>query len=161
MKEFVAVNDALTLLSGDSETAILSCSCLKREALMFSRIAIPHIREGIFANNEAFNKHPDFIKELEWLLENGLVFEPSLEGKARHSNEYKQILDFIRSYAMEIISAFAGFNFQEVIEAKGNKEKFEAVKKKLDQMVQRTPDDIKAAIEADSFIQTAVNLKAV
>jgi hypothetical protein len=48
---------------------------LKREALLFDRISVPHLAQFLVDNrNKETNGHE--IQELEWLLEQGIVFEP-------------------------------------------------------------------------------------
>jgi len=67
MRESVGVN---------SFRDFISPVLLKREALMFQRIAIPFWRTVIERFKQSLDEPPDLIKELEWLYEQEIVFEP-------------------------------------------------------------------------------------
>ena len=82
MKETIAVVDSLNFAKDDS----FYLSSLKRLALMFNRLAIPHLSEGIFSNKQISTKHPRFISELQWLTEKNIVFEPNLDSEAKISD---------------------------------------------------------------------------
>lgn len=81
MREFVAVND--TFLTG------LNIEFLKREALMFDRIALPFF--NVFASG-ASSGFSQLISEVEWLIDSGIVFEPELKSddeRVQSSDKFK------------------------------------------------------------------------
>ena len=65
MREFVAVARPIFALDEGA---------LKQQALMFRRIAIPTLYRVLCANHEDLQ---DIKRNLEWLIEAGIVFEPT------------------------------------------------------------------------------------
>ena len=54
-----------------------SVSLLKREALMFSRIIIPNQNSFLEIMRWQADRYPEhLVAELEWLAEQGIVYEP-------------------------------------------------------------------------------------
>jgi hypothetical protein len=91
MAEFVAVNDSMVLFQPES---------IKRQALMFERIAVTFVK-GIVNNfaerkSDPFRPPPHVISEFEWLIEQGLVFEPEpqFEDKLASDTEFA---DYVRA----------------------------------------------------------------
>jgi hypothetical protein len=83
MGEFVAVNDSLMLFDMES---------LKREALMFHRIALPFVNQILTDFREENSRTPQVLAELEWLMDKGVVFEPedkTKDEKLLSSDEFK------------------------------------------------------------------------
>jgi len=85
MKEYIAVNDTMVLFN---------LNALKRQALMFDRIAVPFFG-GI---SEQFIEHsrvPLIITELEWLIDQGIAFEPNLDFDKQRlaaNNEFRSFI---------------------------------------------------------------------
>jgi hypothetical protein len=76
MADLIAINDPFTLIQTNGADTSLDTSCLKREALMFNRICIPTLHASFFSNDLVYKQSPHAIEELQWLLEQGVVFEP-------------------------------------------------------------------------------------
>ena len=62
MAEFIAVNDIFSVVDYGS---------LKRQALMFDRIAIPHFGATFDALRERFPDKSELFGDFDWLLERG------------------------------------------------------------------------------------------
>lgn len=96
MKEFVAVNDSSILFHPAS---------LKREALMFDRIALP-----LFTNiAEIFGKSrqdaPQVLAEIEWLMDKGITFEPEAKPISEEiitSDEFISLAKAANEYDFEL-----------------------------------------------------------
>jgi hypothetical protein len=71
----VAVNDPFTLVEMDESGASVDLSLLKREALMFSAICIPTLKESFFESNRLHNEERHILDEMEWLLDRQIVRE--------------------------------------------------------------------------------------
>jgi hypothetical protein len=69
VKEYVAVNDSMVLFN---------LNTLKRQALMFDRIAVPFF-SGISEQFIERSRVPLIITEVEWLIGQGIAFEPELD----------------------------------------------------------------------------------
>ncbi len=137
MKEFVAVNDPLTFVKFNDGSSTPDISCLKREALIFNRIAIPNL-EAFITDKEIANTYSDFARELEWLFDNRIIFEPPIIGKPPFSNdEYEQLWLCLEQYIRKIPSTVLGFNFEEMEKAKTDKTKIEEVVRKIKMMPRR------------------------
>jgi hypothetical protein len=76
MTNLIAVNNPFTLLNIIGTDAALDTSCLKREALMFNQICIPTLSASFLSNNQLHERQPEVIEELQWLSEQGILFEP-------------------------------------------------------------------------------------
>lgn len=108
MREFVAVNNLET---------VTDVRTLKREALMFNRIAVQHLT-SFLSNKQVFNDMSDVIRDLEWLLDSGIVFEPKYEpGADIHLDEYKNATESSLRHAIEITSLVLGVSVDELLEA--------------------------------------------
>lgn len=70
MKEYVAVNDTMVLFN---------LNALKRQALMFDRIAMPFFAEISAEVRDGRSRVPLVITEVEWLMDQGIAFEPELD----------------------------------------------------------------------------------
>jgi hypothetical protein len=96
VKEFVAVNDSSILFHPAS---------LKREALMFDRIALP-----LFTNiAEIFGKSrqdaPQVLAEIEWLMDKGITFEPEAKPISEEiitSDEFISLAKAANEYDFEL-----------------------------------------------------------
>ena len=70
MRDFVGVKSNLGIVVSRS---------LKREALMFNKIAIPDLREITQPNPvHLTDENISFINEIEWLVEKGVIYQPEL-----------------------------------------------------------------------------------
>jgi hypothetical protein len=150
MREFVAVNDPFSLIGTET---------LKREALMFTRIAVPNLKQTFFENKKDWTELADLIRNLEWLEEKGIVFEPSLDLNAKiETTDYRSHLDSGIEYAKNIASQIVGFDINELPEARLNPKKKEALKEKLDKMLTLSIDDLRTIVESDGFRLTTLRL---
>lgn len=61
---------------------MLDADALKQHALMFDRIATPTLSSLLSVNHEDMQ---DIRRNLEWLIEKGVIFEPPNESKIRVS----------------------------------------------------------------------------
>lgn len=87
MREFVGVRGLLDILfASDHEPGRL-----KRELLIFDRIAVTQYESCVARiRKRKKSQLPDFLKELDWLIEQGLVFDAGgLDKTAPLSDEYK------------------------------------------------------------------------
>lgn len=85
MKEYVAVNDSI---------GIFNLNALKRQALMFDRIAVPFFSSINAELMDASSRLRQPISEVEWLLGQDIVFEPELD----FDNEKLTVNDEFRSF---------------------------------------------------------------
>ena len=91
MLEFIAVNDSL---------ALFNIASLKREALMFDRIALPlfkSIAEEVADNSPTQRT----IAEVEWLMDRGIVFEPEAtltDERLAASEEFRSFVNISLPY---------------------------------------------------------------
>lgn len=70
MRDFVGVKSNLSIVVSRS---------LKREALMFSKVAIPDLRDITQPNPvHLTDENISFINEIEWLVEKGVIYQPEL-----------------------------------------------------------------------------------
>lgn len=91
MAEFVAVNDSMVLFQPAS---------IKRQALMFERIAVTFVKgivdEFAAGKSDPLRPPPQVISEFEWLMEQGLVFEPEPQFEDKLAND-KEFEGYVRS----------------------------------------------------------------
>jgi hypothetical protein len=75
MGAYIAVNDPLTIVNLTDHDASVDLSPLKSEALMFSTICIPTLKDSFFRSNHLYNNARHVLDELEWMLENGVLHQ--------------------------------------------------------------------------------------
>jgi hypothetical protein len=87
VKEYVAVNDSMVLFD---------LSALKREALMFDRVALPFFSQISAEIMEKRSQTTLQLSEVEWLMGEGIVFEPELNfdnKKLAESDEFRSFME--------------------------------------------------------------------
>src|ERR1700755_399710 len=73
MREFVGVKSNLDILASHFQNK----EVLKREALMFSRVAIPDLKNILYPGEiHLTEENVAFLAHMEWLLENGVIYSP-------------------------------------------------------------------------------------
>jgi len=146
MKQFIAVNHpAITV----------NIQALKQEALMFDYIAIPYLDTVLSIKDE---ESSEAIRNLNWLQELGIVFEPkvSIDPRFRHHEDFERGLE----EAKGIIGAILGFSIDDLIQARGNEEKSASIKDKLDQLEEREICEVRDVLYSESMIQRATTMAA-
>lgn len=144
MREFVAV--AHPIFAFDS-------SALKQQALMFRRIGIPTLSSILSATN---NEMRDTRRNLEWLVEAGVVFEPTPKPKVKTSSaEYESVVDLLREDSNKLIELLLGFRIEELIDARGDKEKTSQFLKRIE--IDRLESVFYAAVEDPDRLLEHVN----
>lgn len=143
MKEFVAVNDAFILMD---------MALLKREALMFSRIAITHLHAILSAAGNSVD-FQGMVAELDWLHEQQIVFEPELATKKQILNaEYQSHVESLRRHGKGVINQLFGLDVDELEAARIDKSRVPAVKAKLDKISDMSMDDLRVKAESKEFL---------
>src|SRR5688572_16692647 len=107
-------------------------SALKRQALMFSRIAIPSLTAFLSPKNIETKR--DLTRNLEWLIEAGILFEPTLSTERITNNEYQTSLESLHQDTNYLLTLLCGFGIEELQAARENSQKAEEVKEKIDQL---------------------------
>ena len=107
--ELIAVNDMLS---------IVDFASFKREALMFDRIAFPNLRKAI---DRLLEQHREvtqpIVNELDWLQEEGILFEPDLnvsEDELSQNQEYQKFYELYWEHASELDS-FHGVTMEDLV----------------------------------------------
>ena len=81
----------------------------KRELLIFDQIAIIGLYEGIRWLRESIHSDPYIADELEWLLQQGMIFEPkkSIDPRMKKIKEFKYFFEMaaknIKKYKKELL----------------------------------------------------------
>lgn len=95
------------LIGVKSPVGLYYSGSLKREALLFDMIAVPQATTFV-ADNRDKESIRDEVRELEWLLEQGVVFEPEpLHDNSLLAN--KQFRECVRSYSSTFAEAYELF----------------------------------------------------
>jgi hypothetical protein len=116
MAELVAVNDIFSLIDFAS---------FKRQALMFDRIAFPHLRKAV---DRLLAEHHDAVRpmvdQLDWLQTEGILFEPELnvsKDELAKNEEFKNFDDIYWDHAAEL-DTFHGVTMDDVVKTGGSNE---------------------------------------
>lgn len=74
MREFVGVTSLIDIIVASENKPCF----LKQQALMFNRIAIPSLNAYLteIKKRQHYKQLPDYLAEVEWLLEEEIIFEP-------------------------------------------------------------------------------------
>jgi len=109
VREFIAVNDYAVLLR---------TADLKRQALMFDRVAVPFVKQVI--DRGEYKGFDGALGEVEWLVDKGIVFEPKLQPDVnrirdteefiRLSQDYNDVIDYLRGLANDPEKARAAWS---------------------------------------------------
>lgn len=119
MREFVAVAHPIFAFNAGA---------LKQQTLMFHRIAIPSLSGVLSADHEDTK---DIRRNLEWLIEVGIVFEP-IQSKVKVSSpDHETTLDLMREDGKRLIEVLFGFRMEELEDARGDETKIAEVQKKI------------------------------
>ena len=119
MREFVAVAHPIFAFNAGA---------LKQQTLMFHRIAIPSLSGVLSADHEDTK---DIRRNLEWLIEAGIVFEP-IQSKVKVSSpDHETTLDLMREDGKRLIEVLFGFRMEELEDARGDETKIAEVQKKI------------------------------
>jgi|GEM_PF-1724374 len=150
MPETVGVVDPFTFVDNES----IHLSQLKRQALMFDRLAIPNLLDTLIphANKKELL---DIVAEIEWLLEQGVIFDPKLEHHDNPSEELKSAFGSLIYYAKDITSQFLGINMDKLFDKEEPSDEF---MEQLDKLPERTRDEIVASINTEKFRNTVLML---
>jgi hypothetical protein len=106
MSEFVGVLDPLII--GDNKGLYLSP--LKQSLFIFDRIAIPHLASAFLAE-EAQDIPPESKEELRWLVDMGLLFEPTVEAKNElTSQEFEEENEAFIRHTLGMIGVMVGLD---------------------------------------------------
>lgn len=156
MREFIAVNDLFTFVDFETEERSPAIYHLKRQALLFDRIALPGLSEGFIRNDMVSSEYPEQVRELDWLSDNGIVFEPQYEKKTKiEHKDYLDARDELRERAKRFISLMIGFDFDDLTLARDGKMPMQPVKEKIDRIPQRGKILMELA-ESEEFLETIV-----
>jgi hypothetical protein len=112
MSEFIAVNDIFS---------VIDLGCLKREALMFDKIAIPNFQKTLERLHEQHADKSDLFAEFDWLLENGIVFEPDIDvsqDTLAKNEEYREFFDVYWNHLSGMDTSFRGIQLADVVSTK-------------------------------------------
>ena len=112
MAEFVAVNDVFSIIEYGS---------LKRQALMFDRIAIPNYRKTLDGLHQRFPDKTDLFGEYEWLLEKGIVFDPQIKISQETLDEdedYRELYELYCDHLLTMGQTFRGVMVADVVQSK-------------------------------------------
>jgi hypothetical protein len=148
MREFVAVTHPIFAFNANA---------LKRQALMFHRIAIPTLSNLLSVEHEDMQ---DIRRNLEWLIEAGVVFEPPIPPKIKVSSaDHENALDRLRDDGKRIIKVLLGFSIDEMVDAKGDGKKTAEFLKKI--QIEKLKSALYAAVEdPDRLLEHAHSLSA-
>src|SRR5689334_9206292 len=121
MKEFVAV---------DHPFVSLEPRALKKQALMFDRIAVPQLKSLLAYKGE---ERKEANATLRWLHDRGIVFEPALrpEAKKISHDEYRQNIDKLREHSQKLLEEMYGCSIDELIEFLARRSKARRSKRKV------------------------------
>jgi hypothetical protein len=119
MREFVAVTHPIFAFN---------TGALKQQALMFHRIAVPTL-SGVLSADHEDTKH--IRRNLEWLIEAGIVFEPAQSKVKVSSPDHETTLDLLREDGKRLIEVLFGFHMEELEAARGDATKIAEVQKKI------------------------------
>ncbi len=95
MKEFVGVKPQLAVSAGS----------LKRELLIFTRIALSHYASSLKRLREEPMESSQYLaNELEWLVDNKIIFDPGYAGAEieLENEEHSEILTIIRNSQKDV-----------------------------------------------------------
>src|SRR5258705_7476981 len=112
MPEFIAVNDIFS---------VIDFGCLKRVALMFDKIAIPNFQKTLEALHERHPDKSDLFAEFDWLLEEGILFEPDIDVSEETLNkdeEYREFYELYWNHLSNMDTSFRGIDLADVIRTK-------------------------------------------
>lgn len=142
---------------GDPEVAhLMDTSLLKREALMFSRIAIPTLHEILSSRGES-SEFQRVCAELAWLHEREIVFEPEFAAKNQILNdEYQGQIDSLRQHGKDVIRQIFGLDLDELEATRKDKTKIPEVRKKLDKLSEMSADDLMAIFESSDLLDSVM-----
>lgn len=119
MAEFIGVIDPFTLIGNIADENPVS-KPLKQQLLIFDRVAIPMV-EGILKANQKTQENIEALKELHWLIDKGLLFDPELsdEEKQGHtpSPEHEAESEAIIVHGLGMLYALLGRNPDEIAES--------------------------------------------
>lgn len=119
MRDFVAVAHPVFAFNAGA---------LKQQALMFHRIAIPTLSGVLSADHEDTK---DIRRNLECLIEAGIVFEPTQSKVKVSSPDHETTLDLMREDGKRLIEVLFGFRMEELEAARGDETKIAEVQKKI------------------------------
>lgn len=108
MSEFIAVHDYFLMAHFRN---------FKREALMFDRIALPHASSAVSFFSDSHPKNDEMRNELEWLLEQGIIFDPGVIDDEDHLSrdpDYKEIVDY-REQLISQLYQVGGITYEDVV----------------------------------------------
>jgi hypothetical protein len=158
VREFVAVNDSLSLFDSQLSPSI---QLLKRESLIFSRIAIANLKESLLSSDRKSEESTEFVRELDWLLERGIIFEPEFNYEERiKSVEFESSMDSGIQHALELVSLLVGFDVTEAMQNIEDEKVRLAINEKLDKFKQMTVDELKEKAEGKSFFNNVEMMTA-
>lgn len=110
MRELIAVNNFFTALN---------IQMLKREALMFDRLAIPQISQLMQFFQGLLGEMPPEAAEYDWLCEQGILFEVTHDKKAEiQDEEYKHVDEYSKALMNEVESMYKEHDLGEFTELK-------------------------------------------
>ncbi len=92
MKEYVAVNDSMVFFK---------LNALKRQALMFDRIAVPFFSSISAKLMEGRSRAPLIMTEVEWLMGEGIAFEPELNFDREKLAAHEEFRSFVEANVSE------------------------------------------------------------
>jgi hypothetical protein len=115
VKEYVAVSDSLVFFN---------VNALKRQALMFDRIAVPFFTDITAKIMEERSRQPLIITELEWLMGQGIAFEPELNFDSEKLTATDEFRSFVKANVNESDYIEAelrkGIDISDIVEAGGD-----------------------------------------
>lgn len=109
MAEFIAVNDIFSIIEYGS---------LKRQALMFDRIAMPNFRKTLDGLHQKIPDKSELFADFDWLMETGIIFDPDIdvdEQILKKDPEYRELFDRYFDHLVSMDQTFRGVNVADLV----------------------------------------------
>jgi hypothetical protein len=117
MGEYVGVIDTLLL----SREEVPIASFLKQQALIFHRLAVPQLNSFLLNGEKITGEIKQVVAEMRWLYENGIVFDPQVEGRTIPSCTEREVeaIASIR-HALGMIGILVGIDPNKILDTEDN-----------------------------------------
>jgi len=99
---------------------------------MFDKIAIPNFQKTLERLHEQHPDKSDLFAEFDWLLENGIVFEPDIdisEERLTRNEEYRKFFDVYWNHLAGMDTSFRGIQLGDVVQTKPGTDETELTEK--------------------------------
>jgi hypothetical protein len=146
MREMIAVNHFF---------AAWNMQILKREALMFDRMAVPHLSELMSFGQILIGQYLPQATEYEWLCDQGLLFEAPYEKSANiQTDEYQEIEIAGLEYAKKLETLVKEHELEEITEIE--KDDFMGSVEKLKVSLANKVSNLTALVTSEEFQRSVV-----